>query len=87
MGLQTNGNIVIGGSFSRVGGGIPATRSHIRMNVARIIGPPTPGPELGGIGNNPGNLGLTQNPYTVDDTGNQLYITLDRQNGSLGPAP
>jgi uncharacterized delta-60 repeat protein len=86
MGLQTNGNIVIGGSFIRVGGGTTRNDSHIRMNVARIIGPPTPGPELGGIGNNPGNLGLTQNPYTVDDSANQLYITLDRQNGSLGAA-
>src|SRR3984957_14531691 len=86
MGLQTDGNVIIGGNFSRLGGGGTRVDVHIRQNVARIIGPSTPGPELGGIGNNPGNLGLTQNPYTVDDTGGQLYVTLNRQNGSLGLA-
>ncbi len=86
MGLQTNGDIVIGGSFSRVGGGLTRSEAHTRMNVARIIGPATPGPELGGIGNNPGNIGLTQSPYTVDDFAGSLFITLDRQNGSLGLA-
>jgi uncharacterized delta-60 repeat protein/uncharacterized repeat protein (TIGR01451 family) len=86
MGLQADGNIVIGGSFSRVGGGLTRSEAHTRLNVARIIGPATPGPEIGGIGNCPGNIGLTQSPYTVDDTAGDLYVTLDRQNGSLGPA-
>jgi uncharacterized delta-60 repeat protein/uncharacterized repeat protein (TIGR01451 family) len=36
--------------------------------------------------NCPGNIGLTQNPYTVDDIAGNLFVTLQRQNGSLGPA-
>ncbi len=87
MGLQTNGDIVIGGSFDRVGGGFTRTDVHNHQNVARIIGAPTVGPELKpALGNYPGNIGVTQNPYTVDDTGFQLFVTLDRVNGSLGPA-
>jgi uncharacterized repeat protein (TIGR01451 family)/uncharacterized delta-60 repeat protein len=106
MGLQPDGNIVIGGSFGRLGGGSTRVETHIRQNVARVIGPATPGPApgldfsawrpypnrgpanpvLGSIGNNPGNIGLTQNPYTADDTAGDVYITLDRQNGSLGAA-
>jgi uncharacterized delta-60 repeat protein/uncharacterized repeat protein (TIGR01451 family) len=85
MGLQSDGNIVIGGSFDRLGGGFTRVDVHNHQNVARIIGAPTVGPEVGGIGNYPGNIGVTQNPYTVDDTGFQLFVTLDRVNGSLGP--
>ena len=78
--------MIVGGNFTRVGGG--STRDQIRFqhNLTRLIGAPTPGPETGGSGNAPGNIGLTLNPYTVDDTANKLYVTLDRQNGSLGPA-
>lgn len=85
IGLQADGNVVIGGSFDRVGGGYTRVDIRNRQNVARVIGTPTLGPEEGGIGNCPGNLGLTQSPYTVDDTGQLLFITLDRVNGSLGP--
>ncbi len=86
IGLQADGNVVIGGEFLRVGGGYTRVDVRNRMNVARVIGTPTVGPEEGGIGNYPGNIGLTQSPYTADDTGQFLYVTLDRQNGSLGPA-
>jgi uncharacterized delta-60 repeat protein len=88
MGLQNDGNIVIGGSFVRVGGGFTRVDVHTHQNVARVIGPATPGPNPGGLGlgNYPGNVGLTQSPYTVDDTGSFLFVTLDRINGSLGPA-
>ena len=85
MALQSDGNVVIGGSFSRVGGGFTRDDVRTRMNVARIIGQATTGPEEGGIGNCPGNLGMTQSPYTVDDTGRYLFVTLNRANGSLGP--
>ena len=56
--------------------------------MTRLIGTPTPGPQTsgGGIGNCPGNITLTQNPYTVDDTAGKLFVTLNRTNGSLGPA-
>jgi uncharacterized repeat protein (TIGR01451 family)/uncharacterized delta-60 repeat protein len=86
MGLEPTGNVIVGGSFSRVGGGFTRDDVRVRMNVARLIGQPTPGPELGGLGNCPGNITLTQNPYTVDDFAKQLYVTLQRVNGSLGPA-
>ena len=60
----------------------------VKINVARLIGLPTPGPQTGGggIGNCPGNITLTQNPYTADDTAGKLFVTLNRVNGSLGPA-
>ncbi len=85
MGLQPDNNVVIGGSFTRVGGGFSRTDSRVRLNLARVIGPATPGPEQGGLGNCPGNLGMTQNPYSADDTGLELFVTLMRTNGSLGP--
>jgi len=79
-------NIVVGGSFTRVGGGSTRDAVHFQQNLTRLIAAPTPGPEVGGIGNCPGNIGLTLNTYSVGDTANKLYVTLDRQNGSLGPA-
>jgi uncharacterized delta-60 repeat protein/uncharacterized repeat protein (TIGR01451 family) len=86
LGYQpADGNVVIGGNFARVGGGYTRVDIRNRMNLARVIGPATTGPEEGGIGNNPGNLGMTQNPYEAIDTGSYLYVTMDRQNGSLGP--
>lgn len=86
--LQPDGNIMIGGSFTNVGGGSARDDLHTKINVARLIGLSNPGPQTGGggIGNCPGNITLTQNPYTVDDDGSSLFVTLDRVNGSLGPA-
>ncbi|HEY3863683.1 MAG TPA: Calx-beta domain-containing protein [Verrucomicrobiae bacterium] len=95
MGLQPDGNVVIGGNFWRVGGGFTRVDVHSHQNLARVIGPATPGaygtlqllePNAGGLNNCPGNMTMTQNPYSVNDTGQQLYVTLDRVNGSLGPA-
>jgi len=88
LALQPDGNILVGGSFTSIGGGSARTSIHSQINITRLIGAPTPGPQTsgGGIGNCPGNLTLTQNPYTVDDTGNKLFVTLERTNGSLGPA-
>ncbi len=88
MALQPDGNIVVGGSFTNVGGGGARDSIHSQLNVCRIIGLSTPGPQTGGggIGNCPGNITLTQNPYTVDDTAGSLYVTIQRENGSLGPA-
>lgn len=86
MGYDPFGNVVVGGSFMRVGGGLTRDAIHFQQNVTRLIGAPTPGPETGGIGNCPGNLGMTLNTYSVGDTANKLYVSLDRVNGSLGPA-
>jgi uncharacterized delta-60 repeat protein/uncharacterized repeat protein (TIGR01451 family) len=85
LALQADGNVIIGGNFTRLGGGFERDDVRVRLNVARIIGQATAGPEEGGIGNCPGNLGMTQNPYSVGDTGSRLFVSLDRQNGSLGP--
>ena len=86
MGYDSSGNIVVGGSFTRVGGGSTRDEIHFQQNLTRLVLAPTPGPEPGGVGNNPGNIGLTVNNYSVGDTANKLFLTLDRQNGSLGPA-
>lgn len=76
-GLQSDGNVMIGGGFTRVGGGF--TRSDIspRQNVARLIGGGTPGP---------GSISLAHDQYTADENGLTGYVTLVRENGSLGPA-
>ncbi len=86
MGIDGTSNVVVGGSFTRVGGGSTRDAVHFQQNLTRLIAAPTPGPEPGGVGNDPGNIGLTLNTYSVGDTANKLYVTLDRQNGSLGPA-
>jgi uncharacterized repeat protein (TIGR01451 family)/uncharacterized delta-60 repeat protein len=86
MGYDGTSNIVVGGSFVRVGGGGQRDEIHFQQNLTRLIAAPTPGPETGGAGNCPGNIGLTLNTYSVGDTANKLYLTLDRVNGSLGPA-
>jgi hypothetical protein len=46
MGLQTNGDIVIGGSFDRVGGGFTRVDVHNHQNVARLKGLSTVGPKI-----------------------------------------
>jgi uncharacterized delta-60 repeat protein/uncharacterized repeat protein (TIGR01451 family) len=86
MGIDSTGNVVVGGSFTRVGGGTTRDAVHFQQNFTRLITAPTPGPETGGNGNDPGNIGMTLSTYSVGDTANKLYITLDRVNGSLGPA-
>ena len=74
---ETNGNVIIGGGFSYLGGG--STRDDIRprSNVARLIGGSTPGP---------GNIEFYYNSYTADKDigGNGLYVSLTRANGNLG---
>jgi uncharacterized delta-60 repeat protein len=88
LAVQPDGNIIVGGSFTNIGGGTARNAIHTQINVTRLIGASTPGPQTGGggIGNCPGNITLTQNPYTVNDTGGKLFVTLQRTNGSLGPA-
>ena len=97
LALQADGNILIGGSFTNIGGGTTNRPNglvnvrdavHTQENITRVIGAPTPGSwtNAGGIGNCPGNITLTQNPYSVEDTSARLFVTLERTNGSLGPA-
>ncbi|MGD0413339.1 MAG: delta-60 repeat domain-containing protein, partial [Verrucomicrobiota bacterium] len=63
--IQPNTNILIGGSFVRVGGGLFRSDVRVRWNLASVIGAPTLGPQApgGGIGNCPGNVGFTQSTY------------------------
>jgi uncharacterized delta-60 repeat protein/uncharacterized repeat protein (TIGR01451 family) len=88
LALQPDGNILVGGSFTNVGGGAARDAVHSQVNITRILGASTAGPQTGGggIGNCPGNITLTQNPYTVDDTSGKLFVTVQRTNGSLGSA-
>jgi uncharacterized delta-60 repeat protein/uncharacterized repeat protein (TIGR01451 family) len=86
MAIDNTTNIIIGGSFVRVGGGFTRNDIRYRHNLARIVGPSNSGPEPWGLGNAPGNITMTINPYTVDDTAGSLYVGLQRVNGSLGPA-
>ena len=84
--LEPNTNLMIGGSFVRVGGGFFRSDVRVRWNVANIIGAPTPGPQSpgGGIGNIPGNVGFTQGSFTASDTSGSAFISVSRVNGSLG---
>ena len=85
LGYDNTGNVIVGGNFYRVGGGGTRDDIHFQHNLTRLIGAPTPGPETGGAGNCPGNIGMILNPYSVDDTASKLYVSLLRTNGSLGP--
>jgi uncharacterized delta-60 repeat protein/uncharacterized repeat protein (TIGR01451 family) len=95
-GVQSDGLVVIGGNFPFVGGGRiavdyfgsliiqsnilegqAATRFAIRprQNLARLLNTPTVGP---------GNIGFTRNSYSVNENGGFTFLTLARNNGSLG---
>lgn len=81
MALQPDGNILIGGSFTQVGGGYERTDIHPRSNLARLIGGSTAGP---------GNIAMGFTSYSGDassgGTSQLITIVLNRNNGSLGPA-
>jgi uncharacterized delta-60 repeat protein len=89
MALQDDGNVLIGGSFFRAGGGYTRDDIRNRWNYARLVGAGTTGPQGGvgaGIGNVPGNITLTQSNYNADARTGQLFVSVSRVNGSLGPA-
>jgi uncharacterized delta-60 repeat protein len=81
--LEAGGNVVVGGSFDRVGSGGSdrnaggRERVRRRSNIARLIGGQTPGP---------GNIEFTQDVYSADENGSTAFITLSRINGSLRAA-
>ena len=70
-------NVLMGGTFLRVGGGSTRDDTRPRSNVARLLGGATPGP---------GNLEFLYNSYTVDENAGSpgLFVSLVRTNGSLG---
>jgi uncharacterized delta-60 repeat protein len=81
--VQQDGNVIIGGSFSVVGGGwdilfpqppltriVPPEHTEIRFNYARVMGNLTePGPSTfnTALDNSPGNLQFVQATYPIDE--------------------
>jgi uncharacterized delta-60 repeat protein/uncharacterized repeat protein (TIGR01451 family) len=80
LAVQSDGNVLIGGQFDRVGGGYVRDETRNRNNFARVIGGATPGP---------GNIGLNMEAYSTDmafSGADQYFISMVRTNGTLGPA-
>ena len=86
--LQTNGDVMVGGSFTNVGGNPSArhalrnpytvfTRAdkRVRSNIARLLGGETPGP---------GNAQFDQENYFVDENAGIASLRMQRTDGRLG---
>jgi uncharacterized delta-60 repeat protein/uncharacterized repeat protein (TIGR01451 family) len=86
--VQPDGNVMIGGSFTKIGGNpsfaadVPNhytqfTRAdkRTRWNIARVLGGATPGP---------GNTEFEMESYSVDERGGVASLRLLRTNGRLG---
>lgn len=89
--VDGNNDVMIGGGFKYVGGGrwspLIQPEGHdlsiytrgayrVRNNIARLLGGQTPGP---------GNIELAYPSYQIDENTAQLYVTMMRTNGELGP--
>ena len=86
--LQSDGNVIIGGSFKQVGGGGHNTTA---FGSASPWGPNISTPVwisrddirnrynmarmIGGTTDGPGNIGFTQNEYSADESAGFTYIT------------
>ncbi len=99
-GVQTDGNILIGGSFQQVGGG--QTDPTIRIDPNDFFGPYNQNVDnqpktraglrnrsnfarlLGGVTPGPGNLSFTDSNYNVNESETAATIALTRTNGTLG---
>jgi uncharacterized delta-60 repeat protein len=90
--LDANNDVLVGGGFKRIGGGRWDSRIQpeghdlgiytrgayrVRNNIARLLGGGTPGP---------GAIELAYDSYQIDENSSQLYVSIVRTNGSLGPA-
>lgn len=73
--LQADGNVLIGGNFTHLGGGLTRMEKRPRYNFARLVGGETPGP---------GNIEFQFSQFGVDENGGPASITLVRNSGSLG---
>ncbi|HEY6166600.1 MAG TPA: Calx-beta domain-containing protein, partial [Verrucomicrobiae bacterium] len=82
VGIQPDGNVIIGGSFMQVGGGFAATDVTHAFNVARLIGGTNP-PAF----NMPGNVQFISSTFSVDENvlGGQITVIVQRLNGVSGP--
>ncbi|HKQ40227.1 MAG TPA: Calx-beta domain-containing protein, partial [Verrucomicrobiae bacterium] len=86
--LQSDGNVMVGGSFLNVGGN-PSARHALRnnytvftradkrnrWNIARLLGGVTPGP---------GNVDFDAPQYFVNETSSNSMVQLNRTDGRLG---
>ncbi len=102
MAVQQDGNIIIGGRFSQLGGGIDyvttdfflgqlfgiAARDNFspRFNIARLIGTNYNVSLPGGFLNCPGNVSLSYPSYSVDKANEAYFVEMTRNNGYLGVA-
>jgi uncharacterized delta-60 repeat protein len=75
LALDSNGRVIIAGSFTNVGGGNSRAAIEPRFNVARLIGGYTPGP---------GNMEFSFDTYTVDEKSPSAAVTMRRIDGRLG---
>ena len=75
--MDAKGNLIIGGSFDKIGGGYNRYWVRNQLNVTRIIGGSTEGP---------GNIQLNSQQYNGDENINELFVEMERINGKLGGA-
>ncbi|MCX6882410.1 MAG: hypothetical protein NTV12_07880, partial [Verrucomicrobia bacterium] len=73
--LDASDNLVVGGSFTHVGGGLTRTSMRPRSNIARLVG---------GAGRAPGNVEFASKNYGVDEGGGSMVTAIQRINGDLG---
>ncbi len=92
-GLQSDGSVMIGGSFDQVGGGQynPKVRPESNTNSYHetferdgIRNRSNFAKLIGGGTPGPGNIGLLENSYSVNKSASDLFVSLLRTNGSLG---
>ena len=97
--IQSDGNVIIGGSFNQVGGGQfdPAIgENSVPANYDPNVWPEPKTRDgirnrsnvarlIGGSSPGPGNIGFQSPSYSADKTSQSLYVGLTRANGSLGP--
>ena len=92
--LTSPNNVIIGGSFYRVGGGsvyhsglypmspgFSGVFDNARMDILPRVNVAR---LVGGATPGPGNITLTRDSYSANKNGGPLYVNLTRTNGSLG---
>ncbi|MEN9573245.1 MAG: hypothetical protein RL514_1100 [Verrucomicrobiota bacterium] len=97
IGLETNGNLMIGGDFTRVGGGYGREDNSTGFGTIDLVGAFNLRDYISTrlnvarlIGNStpgPGNIEFTTAQYTVDEFTGSYFTTISRTNGSLAAAP
>jgi uncharacterized delta-60 repeat protein len=93
--IQSNGDVLIGGSFEQVGGGQFESRVRPNSFVNAFISTISRSAIRnhsniarlhGGATPGPGNVGLNYTSYSVNKSAASMFVSLVRTNGNLGPA-